>query len=45
MTKELKCKVCKYVWKYGGKSMYYATCPRCLSKVRVIKTGDPKNDK
>jgi len=32
---ELKCKRCEHVWRYKGKSKYYATCPQCLNKVRV----------
>ena len=34
---KLKCtnKKCLYEWEYNGKSDFYATCPRCLSKVRV----------
>lgn len=36
---KLKCtnKKCLYEWEYNGKSDFYATCPRCLSKVRVSK--------
>lgn len=36
-TMKLTCKACKHSWTYGGKSEFYATCPRCLSKVRVAK--------
>lgn len=36
MTK-LECKSCGYEWEYGGASDYYASCPRCLAKVRVKK--------
>ena len=32
---KLKCNSCKYEWEYKGKSNYYASCPRCLSKVKV----------
>ena len=32
---KLKCQNCKYVWNYKGKSRYYASCPRCLRKVKV----------
>jgi len=34
---ELKCsnKKCKYAWSYNGDSKFYATCPRCLNKVRI----------
>jgi len=34
----LECKKCKYRWNYAGKSDYYASCPRCLNKVKVEKT-------
>ena len=34
----LKCKRCKTVWDYKGKNKYYATCPHCLNKVRVIQS-------
>lgn len=26
---------CKYAWDYNGKSKFYATCPRCLSKIKI----------
>ncbi len=34
---KLKChnKKCNYEWDYKGKHKFYATCPRCLSKVKV----------
>jgi hypothetical protein len=33
----LKCKnkECQYEWDYKGESEFYATCPRCLNKVKV----------
>jgi len=34
---QLKCKHCTYEWNYNGTNPYYATCPRCLSKVKVKK--------
>lgn len=34
-TMKLKCKKCKNEWDYGGDSEWYATCPRCLFKVKV----------
>ena len=34
MTK-LKCKKCENEWDYKGSNPYYATCSRCLSKVKV----------
>ncbi len=35
-------KRCQYKWEYKGKSPFYATCPRCLQKVR-IKTKEELN--
>jgi len=40
---ELKCnnKKCKYIWEYSGKNRFWATCPKCLRKVKVEqKKGD-----
>jgi hypothetical protein len=28
---------CGHVWKYKGKSRKYITCPKCLSKINIIK--------
>jgi len=39
MVKKLKCGNCNYKWDYKGKSKYYATCPRCLTKVNVKTRG------
>jgi N-acetylneuraminic acid mutarotase len=38
----LKCKKCKNEWQYKGNNPYYATCSRCLNKVKVeeIKKGE-----
>lgn len=36
---ELKCKKCDYDWNYKGANPYWATCPRCITKVKV---GDLK---
>jgi len=38
---KLKCsrKGCEYKWDYNGKNKWYATCPRCLTKVRVKEVG------
>lgn len=38
---KLKCKHCGYEWEYTGKSKYYATCPKCLYKVK-LKMEDKK---
>ena len=32
---KLHCKKCDRVWTYKGASTYYATCPRCMTKVDV----------
>jgi hypothetical protein len=32
-----KCNHCKYTWDYKGKRVFYATCPMCLYKVRIMK--------
>ncbi len=32
---KLSCQHCGYVWDYRGEREYYATCPRCLYKVRI----------
>jgi len=37
---KLKCNKCKNEWKYKGKSKYYATCTKCLQKVKVINKID-----
>ena len=29
------CKKCDNEWEYKGKNPYYATCSRCLNKVKV----------
>ncbi|MEW6222653.1 MAG: hypothetical protein AB1476_05015 [Candidatus Hadarchaeota archaeon] len=34
---KLHCKKCGYNWEYRGKSKFYATCPRCLRKVKVAE--------
>jgi len=31
----LRCGRCGYGWEYGGKSEWYASCPRCKSSVKV----------
>jgi hypothetical protein len=40
MTK-LKCPKCNHEWNYKGKASF-ATCPSCLSKVKVIKEEELK---
>ena len=34
---KLKCKPCGYSWGYKGEHEFWATCPRCRSKVRIPK--------
>lgn len=34
---ELTCGSCGYSWIYRGQSMFYSSCPRCHSSVRVNK--------
>ena len=31
---KLRCPNCRYVWEYRGRNPYYATCPRCSTKMR-----------
>jgi Zn finger protein HypA/HybF involved in hydrogenase expression len=33
--KQIKCKRCDYEWDYKGKSVWYASCPRCKTNVRI----------
>lgn len=35
MKLQCKFKECQYEWNYQGKNPFYATCPRCLRKVKV----------
>jgi len=42
---KLKCRKCKYEWDWKGKHKYYATCPRCLSKINVEKIFGAKEAK
>jgi len=39
---ELKCKnpKCKNVWEYKGKSIFWATCSKCKSSVKVKEEED-----
>jgi hypothetical protein len=29
-----------YEWEYKGKSSFYATCPKCLNKVKIQEVKD-----
>lgn len=31
---EVECHLCKHKWSYKGKSKYWITCPRCMSKTK-----------
>jgi len=35
--RRLRCYHCGYEWEYKGSSEFYATCPRCLRKVKIEK--------
>lgn len=39
---KLACKHCDYEWEYKGESKYYASCPRCLYRVKIKE--DNQND-
>lgn len=32
----LACKRCGHVWDYHGKNDYRASCPHCLTTVRIV---------
>lgn len=33
-------KKCKYEWDYKGKAPFYATCPKCLRKVKIVRVKE-----
>ena len=39
---KLKCKKCSNEWDYKGSNPYYATCSKCLNKVKVQKQDKEK---
>jgi len=41
---KLKCKHCDYEWEYGGTQEFYATCPQCRYKVRILKVVNKTED-
>lgn len=41
---ELICKKCGNKWDYQGSNPYYATCSRCLAKVKVEKVGEDRDE-
>jgi hypothetical protein len=41
---KLKCKRCDYIWDYKGSNKFYATCPYCLTKVRVLEYDQTKEN-
>ena len=34
---KIKCNHCEYEWEYKGVSKFYASCPKCLMKVKIDK--------
>ena len=38
-----KCNKCKYEWEFKGKAKFYATCPRCMQKVKIRGKNEIKN--
>lgn len=44
---KVKCsnKLCGYEWDYKGDNPFYATCPRCLRKTRVLTPTESKLNK
>lgn len=39
---KLKCNNCKREWEYKGKATYYASCPNCLYKVKIVSSSKKK---
>ena len=39
----LKCQRCNHIWDYQGDNPYYATCPYCKTKVKVVNGVDYEN--
>lgn len=35
-------KKCNYSWEYNGNADFYATCPNCLRKVKIIINEEGK---
>ena len=35
---DLECQHCDYNWHYSGHQVFWATCPRCLHKVKLSPT-------
>lgn len=35
----LTCQRCGYAWEYQGRMKYFATCPQCYYKVRIVDEG------
>ena len=42
---KLKCHHCSYEWEYNGKGEYYATCPKCLYKVKIKEDKNGRTKK
>ena len=44
MEIKLRCKRCEHEWTYRGKNTYWASCPHCYTKVKVVAADDAPND-
>ena len=46
LNMKLKCpnKKCNYEWDYQGEHEFYATCPRCLAKVKITQTNSNRKE-
>ena len=40
----MKCKRCEHEWEYKGKSEWYATCPKCYRKIKIIEKEVKRNE-
>ena len=36
-------KKCEYEWDYKGKAKFYATCPSCLRKSKIVRQDENLN--
>jgi Zn finger protein HypA/HybF involved in hydrogenase expression len=44
MEVKLRCKRCGHRWTYRGNNEYWASCPHCYTKVKVVAADDRSND-
>ena len=35
---------CNYNWNYNGEALFWASCPRCLWKVRIYRDADEQKE-